>query len=413
MSKSQRVCIVSELYYPDLTSTVYFLTGIAEGLADAFDVHVLCGQPSYLARGVRAPAREVRKGVDVRRCRATTLDKNKLLFRLFNLITISTSIFTAALFSFKRGDIVLAVTNPPALPFGMALACRLTGARSILRIEDVYPEVLTRVGMLKAESLAARIMDRASRWLYNRCDRIVVLGRDMEKLALAKLRTRPERVALIPNWGDTDGIVPQPAEVNQMLGRLNLRGCFVVQYCGNIGRTHGIRDIADAAELLAAEPEFQFLLIGWGARKKWAIEQKQARQLDNLIILDPIPAEQFCDGLNGCSVAIISFSSGMAGISVPSRMYNAMAAGKPIVAVCDEDSELASVVREEDIGWIVPPGRPDLIAAALKEAQAGPERVRAMGERARRAAEMKYTLGHVLDDYRRLIEGLEPNDQRF
>jgi colanic acid biosynthesis glycosyl transferase WcaI len=405
-SKSQRVWIVSELYYPELTSTGYFLTGIAEGLADVYDVHVLCGQPSYLARGIRAPVREVRKGVDVRRCRATTLDKNKLVFKLINLITISISIFSAALFSFRRGDIVIAVTNPPLLPYGMALACKLKGARYVLRIEDVYPEVLTRVGMLKADSLAARLMDRASRWLYNSCDRIIVLGRDMEKLAVAKLRKRQDRVSLVTNWGDTDTIVPLPPEQNLLLGKLNLRGCFVVQYCGNIGRTHGIKDIAEAAELLAAEADFQFLLIGWGARKKWAIEQKQSKNLENLTILDPIPAEQFCDGLNGCSVAIISFSSGMAGISVPSRMYNVMAAGKPILAVCDDDSELAAVVREDDIGWVIPPGRPDLIASAVRAAQASPDRLRAMGERARKAAEMKYTLGYVLDEYRELIEGL-------
>lgn len=83
-----------------------------------------------------------------------------------------------------------------------------------------------------------------------------------------------------------------------------------------------------------------------------------------------------------------------------------LAAGKPLIAVCDDDSELAAVVREEEIGWVIPPGRPDLIVSALREAKANPDRLHAMGRRSRLAAETKYTCGHVLKIYESLIESL-------
>jgi glycosyltransferase involved in cell wall biosynthesis len=406
MSKKQRVWVVSELYYPELTSTGYFLTGIAEGLADDYEVSVLCGQPSYWARGVRAPFREMLNRVDVRRCRATTLDKNKIAGKFFNLITISAAIFRASLLYFQRGDIVIAVTNPPMLPYLVALACELKGARYVLRIEDVYPEVMTRIGMLNPDSLFARSLDRASLWLYSKADRIIVLGRDMQRLVTKKIPLHKNLVSLISNWGDLDAIYPKPLVGNLLLDKLNLRNRFIVQYCGNIGRTHGIKDITDAVELLSSESEFHFLLIGWGAKKQWAVQQKKERHLEHLTILDPLPLDQFCDGLNACCVAIISFSSNMAGISVPSRMYNVMAAGKPLLAVCDDDSELAAVVREENIGWVIPPGCPNLIVSALREAKANPAILRAMGERARKAAEIKYKFGTVIHAYRKLLEGL-------
>jgi glycosyltransferase involved in cell wall biosynthesis len=405
-SNGQRVWIVSELYYPELTSTGYFLTGIAEGLAADYDVSVLCGQPSYWARGTSAPTSEIRNGVHVQRGPATTLDKNKVVFKFVNLITISLSIFFSALFRFRAGDIVIAVTNPPLLPYLMVLACRLRGARFVLLIHDVYPEIFTRLGILTLQSIPVRVLDHASRWLYNSADRIIVLGRDMRDIVAEKLNGRRNRVVIATNWGDTEAVFPQPLSENLLLSKLNLEGRFVVQYCGNIGRTHGIEDIAEAAELLAPDPEFHFLLIGWGAKKHWAILQKQERKLENLTILDPLSQKEFCDGLNACNVAIISFSSGMAGISVPSRMYNVLAAGKPLLAVCDDDSELAAVVREEEIGWVVPSGRADLIVSTLREAKVNPERLRSMGERARRAAETKYTSGHVLQIYESLIESL-------
>lgn len=406
MSNNQRIWIVSELYYPELTSTGYFLTGIAEGLASAYDVSALCGQPSYWARGVRAPSHEKLNGVDVFRCRATTFDKNKLLFKIINLITISFSIFWKALFRFHRGDIVIAVTNPPLLPYLTALACRLRGANFVLLIHDVYPEIFTRLGILKPHSIPVQLLDRASRWLYNSAERIIVLGRDMRDLSAAKLSVRRNRVVIATNWGDTDAVYPQPLSENRLLSKLNLSERFVVQYCGNIGRTHGITDLLDASESLVPDPEFHFLLIGWGAMKPWAVQQKQARNLENLTILDPLPFEEFRDGLNACNIAIISFSSGMSGISVPSRMYNVLAAGKPLMAVCDNDSELAAVVREEGIGWVIAPGRPDLIVSALREAKAHPGCLRSMGERARKAAETKYTKAHVLEIYQSLIESL-------
>jgi glycosyltransferase involved in cell wall biosynthesis len=403
----QRIWVVSELYYPELTSTGYFLTGIAEGLAEGRNVSVLCGQPSYWARGERAPAHEVRNGVDVHRCWATTLDKNHLLFKLINLITISVSIFFAALFRVRRGDILICVTNPPLLPYFAAVACRLKKASFVLLIHDIYPDILTRLGIFELRSIFIRLFDRASLWLYESADRILVVGRDMQNLVVGKLRSRCDRVIIATNWANTELISPEPRINNKLLNSLNLNACLVVQFWGNMGRPHCIEDLVDAAQLLKSDPEIHFLLIGWGTKTPWAIAEKQARGLTNLTILNPFPREESCNVQNACDVAINTLSKGMAGISVPSRTYNALAAGKPMLAVCDDDSELAAVVREEDIGWVVPPGRPDLIASALIEAKANRGRLQSMGERAHKAVEAKYSRSHVIQVYRDLIEDLK------
>ena len=195
MSRS-KLWVVSELYYPEETSTGYILTRIAEGMADRFDVHALCGQPSYSARGLRAPATEVRNGVMIRRCRATTLNKDVLLLKLLNLATITLSMFWNALWRLRRDDMVIVVTNPPSLPFLVALACRLRRARLVLLIHDVYPEVLSAAGMLHPSSFASRLGGRLNRWLYRSAERVVVLGRDMQARdgqAAGATRASPDR----------------------------------------------------------------------------------------------------------------------------------------------------------------------------------------------------------------------------
>jgi hypothetical protein len=120
--------VVTELYYPEETSTGYYLTRIAEGLADEFNVKVLCGQPNYSGRGIRAPKKEFHKDVEIFRTFGTTLDKNIILFRLINMLTLSFSVFWKALLNFQKRDKILVVTTPPSLPFIIAFACYIKNA---------------------------------------------------------------------------------------------------------------------------------------------------------------------------------------------------------------------------------------------------------------------------------------------
>ncbi len=100
---------------------------------------------------------------------------------------------------------------------------------------------------------------------------------------------------------------------------------------------------------------------------------------------------------------------GVAGVSVPSRMYNVMAAGKPIIAMTDDESELARVVREHDIGWVVAPCDWRGLIAVLREAQADAARLRSMGARARHAAETEYSYERVIRLYEDLVAEQERN----
>jgi glycosyltransferase involved in cell wall biosynthesis len=398
------IWVISELYYPEETSTGYFMTGIAEGLARYFKVKVLCSQPTYSKRGVRAPSNEQRHGVSIKRCFGTTLNKDVLVFRLINMTAFSMAIFFNVWLRIKKEDTVLVVTNPPVLSFGINLICMLRGSKCILLIHDVYPEVLVAAGMVASNSLVTRISKWLTHWLYLRVTRIIALGRDMSELIKRKIGQTKHNVIIIPNWGDTDLIRPSGKRANLLLEKLQLKKQFVVQYAGNLGRTHGLEHIAISIQKLADREDIHFLFIGSGAKKKWLQEFVKSKRLKNVTILEPCPRVDLSQYLNACDISVISFVPGMAGISVPSRMYNVMAAGKPIVAVADESSELALVVKEEKIGWVVPPDKPDLLVSTILEARATPERLEEMGFRSRRAAERRFTIGHVTNAYKALVD---------
>jgi glycosyltransferase involved in cell wall biosynthesis len=403
---TRTIWVVSELYYPEETSTGHFMTKIAEGLGTEFPVRALCAQPSYSRRGTRVPAREYHNGVDIWRCSSTTFNKDHLALRVVNLVTISISIFVTALAHFQRGDYVLVVTNPPLLPYVTMLACRLRDAKCIVRVDDVYPHVLVAAGVLKIKSIPYRILDWLTRQLYYGAERIVVLGRDMKELISRKMSHHHERIRVITNWADLDLISPAPKRDNILLDELGLTDKFIVQWAGNMGHPHEVKSLLEAMIQLRDNSDIHFLFIGSGSKRAWLESQVKQTGLKNATFLANRPRGDQPNFLNACDLAISSLIAGMSGISMPSRTYNILAAGKPILAIGEPDSELGLVIAEERVGWIVPPGQSDQIVHAILEARAQPVRLAEMGKRGRAVVEMKYSSESVINKYIGLIKDL-------
>lgn len=404
----RRLRIISELYYPEETSTGYFVTGIAEGLARKtnLEVSVICAQPTYSRRGTRAPKDETRAGVRIERLSVPGVDKNKLLGRawMFSLLTFR---FGFRLFRrIRRGDCVMVLTNPPSLPLLVVAIAGLKGATPLLLMHDVYPDVLVPTGLTREGSLIYRSVGALQRWMLHRMARVIVLGRDMQERVGSKLRSGQSAPVIIPNWGDVESITPSARKSNPLRGRLGLTNQFVVQFSGNLGRTHGLDDLVTLAENCRKRNDVTFLVFGWGAGRPWLEEQIKQRSLGNVYLLEPCEREELDVYLTTCDLFLLPMKAGMEGISVPSRLYNVLAAGSPILGVCGKKSELARVVVEENVGWVVPPGEPDALAAALEMAMADPEALEAMGRRARAAAESQYNRDTVIAQFGSLLSQL-------
>jgi colanic acid biosynthesis glycosyl transferase WcaI len=398
--------IVSELFYPEYTSTAYVLTVIAKKMVDHYNVRVLCGQPTYAACGIKAAKNEVIEGVQIRRCWGTTGNKNLLFFRIINFITISVSLFILCLWRFRRHDRVLVVTNPPMLPLLVTIACRLKRAHCILLVHDVYPEAAIVAGLLGASSWITQLFHKFMEWVCRSVDRIAVLGRDMQELIRNKRRHNPEDVWFIPNWGDVDEVYPLPRNENPLLKEWNLCDKFVIQNAGNIGWVHDVKMLVQTAVLLRDQPDMHFLILGTGRQMKELKHLIEQHQLTNFTIKEMRPRNEALVVLSACDVAISVFVPGMYGLAVPSRLYNIFASGKPLVAVTDPNSEIARIIEEEKIGWAVTPGNSAELAGALCEARNKPLELSDMGRRAREAALKKYSPDIILNTFVELIEGI-------
>ena len=398
-----RLWVVSEVYYPEETSTGYYLTRIAEGLAGEFDVKALCGQPTYSARGVVAPKHEIHKGVEIFRASGTTLDKNVIPFRLVNMLTLGVSTLFLALRHFREGDRILVVTNPPSMPFVIAFAALVKGSSYVLLIHDNYPEILIAAGKSRPGSLLASFVSFLNRWLYKYATKIVVVGRDMRELLKRKTEGLNVPIVTIPNWAELESVAPSPRSENQLLKDLELVDKFVFLYAGNLGHPNDLESIVECARILRDEADPHFIFLGAGVKRKWLETRVRELDLKNVTILDPRPRSEQRVFLNACDVALVSLVNNMVGVSMPSRTYNILAAGRPILALTETGSEVDRVIKEEGIGWVVKPGDPAALAETVRRILGEREELPAMGDAARRAALEKYSLATALEKYRSQI----------
>ena len=154
-------------------------------------------------------------------------------------------------------------------------------------------------------------------------------------------------------------------------------------------------------------PDIHFLFLGAGAKRRWVEEQVTRRGLTNVSLVASRPRREQADFLNACDVGVVALCRGMYGVSVPSRTYNIMAAGRPVLAIVEPGSEIARMVEEEGAGWVVPPG--EAAAAGTEDPVAGrrPPYLVACQAAARHAAETTYSLHSVLHSYQELIHRLQ------
>ncbi|HQZ98352.1 MAG TPA: glycosyltransferase family 4 protein [Pyrinomonadaceae bacterium] len=402
--KAKTLWILTEVYYPEEISTGYYLTEIAEGLAKQREVKVITGQPKHMSRGLQAQKHEWRNNVEIFRANGTTLDKNAFLFRLLNMLTIGISIFLKSLKLFKRGDHVMVVTAPPSLPVTTALACLIRGASLTLCIQDSYPEILVAVGASKPDSSFVKFANLVNRWVYKHVSNIIVMGRDMNELFVRKTQGLDIPIITIPNWADLDTIYPTPRDDNALLKELGIEDKFVFMYAGNIGHPTDVETIIESAKLLIDREEFHFAFIGAGVKKPWIEAHVHDHGLKNVTILDYRPRSEQNIFLNACDIGLVALIKGMWGTAMPSRTYNIMAAGKPILALTDEGSELAQVIDEDEIGWHLVPGDAKLLSETIEKLYKNRSELPKMGERARAAALGKYSTETAIESYSKALK---------
>lgn len=283
-------------------------------------------------------------------------DRRTLLRRIWSWMLFLLFTFREVL-SINRTIPLIVVSNPPFLPM-IAFAFRiLRHQQYVIVVYDIYPDIPKQLGLLSNRFIIA-IWQFINKYVFMYAKYVVTLGpymaHTLERYFSAK--NAHKRIVIIPTWVDTDIYVPKTKIDNQFARDNNQIDKLTVLYSGNIGFTHDIRLLINAALHLRDDNRIDFLIIGEGPGKAELVEKVNHNGLNNVKFLSYQPEEYLPYSLACADVSIISIADGIEGLMMPSKTYYAMAVGSAIIGLSRAPNDLATVIKESGCGVNIEPG---------------------------------------------------------
>jgi colanic acid biosynthesis glycosyl transferase WcaI len=348
------------------------------------------------------PRRFVRNGVEIVRVPSTSYERSRLLARASNYVTYLGNALRFAVRG-PRPDVVLCMTDPPVIADVALVAARRFHAPLVVISQDVFPEIAVQLKRLE-NPVAMRLLRSLVSLYLRRADRIVAIGDTMRR-RLEDKGAPPERVRVIPNWIDTARLTPHE-RANWWAQKRGVEDKFVVMHSGNVGHAQDLDSLVRAATFLRDLDDVAILVIGTGARHAELVELAELLEVDQVRFLYYQQRDVLPQSLSAADIHVVGLAPGLAGYVVPSRLYGILAVARPVIVAADAESETAQVVERAGCGIVVPPGRPELLARAIRDAHDGVYDLAEMGRRGREWVEREADRSVALGRYRDLLREL-------
>lgn len=336
-------------------------------------VDVICPVPTRgISEQVREQYRHVREetlfdgSVRVHRFWAPQEGRNPLL-RAFRYFWCNAQMYRLGR-RFAGTDVLLAGSTPPTQGLlGRALKRKLR-CPFVYDLQDIFPDSLVYTGLSHRGSLLWKIGRRIEDATYSGCDKIIVISEDFRRNLLEK-GVPAEKMEVIYNWIDTDEVHPIAEGENGLFDEFHLDpNVFLVIYAGNLGNAQDGQNIIDAADRLRGHSEIQFAIFAGGSEYASLKEQAKQRAMKNVCFFPLLPQNRVSEVYSAGDIALITCKPGTGKVGLPSKAWSIMAAGTPIVAAFDTDSELARILTIARCGQVVEAGHSEALAAAILSA---------------------------------------------
>jgi colanic acid biosynthesis glycosyl transferase WcaI len=383
-----RILLFNLYFPPDTSATAKSAESIVRALAQAHEVTVVCGRPSYDPTERRPwklwqtenfnKTNSTSGAFTVIRVGSTDYPRIQMKRRILNYLTYSKLASLRALF--LPCDVVFAMTDPPFIGITAAIIAAIKRKPFVYDIQDLYPDMAV-AGSIVGPGLLSRIWERLHRWALRHATQILVLGDDMRARLVAK-GIDPAKISIVRSGAELplDSSRSLNSDVINAI-RGNFR--FVLLHAGNLG-FYGAWDTLIAAARQLQSEHIGMVFVGDGA--ELVRLQSLAADATNIRFLPFFPSHDVGSVFAAPDAHIVTIKRGLEGVVVPSKMFGILAAGKPIVAVASPETDLATLGAKCGFAINVDPSNPSHLVSVLRELAADPGRLVTMGQAATRAA---------------------------
>lgn len=321
-------------------SSGYLMVDIVNAYSEKYDEVV------FISSGINPKERRLKPGI--KESHIVRYDRSSSAKRILTWGIAMVQIFLKLLFRYQGYHIVY-VTNPPISYF----CSRFIRNPFSIIVFDIYPDSLKNIG-IDTKSFIYKYLSKINRKLFARAEKIYALSSGMASALSAYVPI--SQVKVIPLWPISQSFSPVPKEENPFVIKNGLQDKFIVLYSGNMGYTHSVDVLLDVASCLQKETGIHFLLIGGGKKKAELERRVNNESLKNCTILDWQALEILPFSMAAADVGVVTLNEKSSQASVPSKTFNLMAVGAPLLGIASSESELQNLIDKYHNGACYPPG---------------------------------------------------------
>ncbi len=311
-------------------STGYLMIDIINEYAKSYDkVALIAGSVKTMERPLHEKVRVIK---------IAGYKRISINGRIWSWLWGSFQVLFLLVFRFRKYELVY-VTNPP---FAYLSSVFLRNIFSVI-VYDTYPDALKNIG-ISERNILYKLWSEMNKKLFERAKNIFTLSESMAE-QLSEYVNR-DKVKVIPNWSGSVKFKPLAKANNLFLSQHSLNEKFIVLYSGNMGYTHNVEVLFEAARILAYNMQITFVFVGEGSKKAELIKQMTDSELKNCVFLTWQTAEMLPFSLASADLGVVTLNDTTGMLSVPSKTYNLMAAGVPLLSIAPENSELAVLINK-------------------------------------------------------------------
>jgi glycosyltransferase involved in cell wall biosynthesis len=364
--QSIKLSVITQFFPPDYAATGQLIDELVRNLGQqGIDIEVFTSQPGYAFQSLVAPAVEHSGTVRIQRSRTAQLWPGRIRGKTINGVLYTLRAAVYMLRAWRRSNVLLLTTAPPFLPIIGYLIHLLFRLPYICILYDLYPDIAIALGVISKGNWIAQCWQRINQQIWLNAKGIVVLSPAMKQQVAMKYPQITDKISVIQSWADPEWIMPIAKQENWFAWKYNLVNKFTVLYSGNMGRCHDMSTILAAAKQLQDEP-IQFVCIGGGAKRDELIDQVNMLGLRNFLFLPYQDKQVLPYSLTACDLSLVSVDASTESLVVPSKLYSALASGRPIAVICSPNSYLRQLILEAKCGSTFDNGDSDSLAQFIR-----------------------------------------------
>jgi glycosyltransferase involved in cell wall biosynthesis len=408
MKAKRDILFLCQFFYPEYISSATLPYDAAQALAKAgLSVDVICGYPKEYNTTSNVPIHEIHEGITIKRIKYLQLKRNNFFGRVINYFSFTFLVFLR-FNQLKNYKSIIVYSNPPILPMVAALANKLFNTKVVFVSFDVYPEVAYATNAIVKGSLLSKIMEFSNSIIFKHITKVIAISNEMKRyLVNNKQNLTESKIEVIPNWYENKELPKISISIkNKLFNSIKTNKNFVVSYFGNLGICQDIEIIIEAIRQLKYDNEVQFIFAGHGSKMETLKKIVEADALINVQIFNFLHGKDFLDALNVSDCFIVSLVKGLSGLSVPSKTYSYMMAGKPIIAIMEKDFDIVRDLEEYKAGFVLESREVKKLVVCVKDLHCNSKKSKMMGENCKRLFLDKYTKLYNTQKYVKLMKSI-------